>query len=271
MSEPIAPVHPIALITGGTAGIGAAFARALAAKGYDLVLVARGEARLAEAAKELADRHGVTVSYLRADLSTTEGCDVVAARLADRESPIDLLVNNAGGGLAKGFVRASVAEEEGVLDLNVRAVLRLTHAALQGMLERRRGEIINVSSVVGFGPVMPGSTYPAAKAWVTSFTESIGDSVRRFGVRVMALAPGYTRTEFHQRVGLAMSHTPARMWLDADDVVATALRDLARGKRISVPDWRYKTTTFAIKHLPRAMLRRGLQDNRGRITEPPTR
>jgi hypothetical protein len=254
-----------ALVTGATSGIGAAFARALAASGHDLVLVARDSGRLAETAKQLHDAHGVEVSVVPADLSTADGCAVVESRLADGAAPIDLLVNNAGMTLNKSFLRATADDEQRLLHVNVIAVMRLTHAALPGMVERGRGSVINVSSVSGFAAVMPGSTYAASKAWVTNFSESVGLSVRPFGVRVMALCPGYTRTEFHQRAGINMSKTPNWLWLDADAVVRDGLRDLAKGKLLSIPDWRYKLTVFGMRHAPRALFQRVAKDTRGRI------
>jgi short-subunit dehydrogenase len=254
-------VTQTALVTGATAGIGAAFARALAGEGYELVLVARDEERLGRMASELPTR----ATVLAADLATEEGCDAVAARLSAADAPIDLLVNNAGMSLNTSFLRSTVAQEERLLRLNVNAVLRLTHAALAGMVARERGEIVNVSSVSGFGALMPGSTYPASKAWVTNFSESTALSVRRFGVRVMALCPGYTRTEFHGRAGIDMSKTPAWMWLDADRVVRDGLRDLRKGKLISVPDWKYKITVFGVRHLPAGLFRRAASDTRGKI------
>jgi short-subunit dehydrogenase len=209
-----------ALITGATSGIGAAFARRLAAEKYELVLVARDQERLTATAAELG---GEVIS---ADLSTEEGRERVAARLQDPERPVDLLVNNAGISLNTSFLRSTPELEGRLLSVNVEAVMRLTLAALPGMVERKAGAIINVSSVSGFGAAMPGSTYPASKAWVTNFSESIALSVGRFGVRVMALCPGYVRTEFHERAGINMSKTPAWMWLDADSVAIDALRDL---------------------------------------------
>jgi short-subunit dehydrogenase len=254
-----------ALITGATSGIGAAFARRLAADGYGLVVVARDGERLAATAEQLAARHGVPVEVIQADLATDDGQERVAARLSDPQQPVDILVNNAGFSLNTPFLRSTPEKEARLLSLNVQAVMRLTLAVLPGMVERRRGEVINVSSVAGFGAAMPGSTYPATKAWVTNFTESVSLSVKRFGVRVMALAPGYVRTEFHQRAGINMSKTPNFLWLDADRVVADGLRDLRRGKVVSVPDWKYKVAVFALRHFPRPLLERVARDTRGRI------
>jgi short-subunit dehydrogenase len=252
-------------VTGATAGIGAAFARRLAADGYHLVLVARDGQRLADAAAELTDRHTVPVHVLPADLSTDDGCAAVERRLADLAEPIDLLVNNAGISLNRSFLRSTIADEARLLRLNVHAVMRLTLAVLPGMVERGRGTVINVSSVAGFGAIMPGSTYPASKAWVTNFSESVGQSTRPFGVQVMALCPGYTRTEFHQRADINVSKMPEWLWLSADDVVHDALRDLGKGKFVSVPDWRYKVAVFGLRHAPRGLLRAVASDTRGRI------
>ncbi|WP_225946288.1 SDR family NAD(P)-dependent oxidoreductase [Plantactinospora soyae] len=252
------------MITGATAGIGAAFARRLAEEGYHLVLVARDDQRLAETAAELTTRYGVAVGILPADLATDEGCATVERRLADTSEPIDVLVNNAGISLNRSFVRSTVEDESRLLRLNVHAVLRLTLAALPGMTERRSGAVINVSSVAGFGPVMPGSTYSASKAWVTNFSESVAQSVRPAGVRVMALCPGYTRTEFHDRAGINTAKTPEWMWLRADDVVRDALRDLDRDRMVSVPDWKYKLVVFGLRHAPNRLWRAVARDTRGR-------
>ncbi|MGN9774942.1 SDR family NAD(P)-dependent oxidoreductase [Micromonospora sp. H33] len=253
-----------ALITGATAGIGAAFARRLAVDGWHLVLVARDAARLAESATELTGRHGHEVETISADLSTDDGCAAVERRIADG-SPIELLVNNAGISLNTPFLRSSAEAEARLLQLNVHAVMRLTLAALRLMTERRHGAVINVSSVAGFGAVMPGSTYSASKAWVTNFSESVGLSARPFGVRVMALCPGYTRTEFHGRAGIDMSKTPEWMWLRAEDVVDEGLRDLRKGKLVSVPAWKYKVAVAGLRHAPRRLLEAVSRDTRGRI------
>jgi short-subunit dehydrogenase len=259
---------PTALITGATAGIGAAFARRLAADRYDVVLVARDEQRLAGFAAELAGA-GVSAVALPADLSTGAGRAAVEARLADPDAPVDLLVNNAGFGLNRTFVSSSADDEERQLDVNVRAVLRLTHAALPGMLARGGGAVINVSSVSGFATLMAGSTYPASKAWVIHFSEAIGQAVRGRGVRVMALCPGYTRTEFHRRAGIEMSGLPSVAWLDAARVVDGALRDLGHGRLVSVPSVRYKAASMIIRYAPRFLLHRVTRPKRGKV--PTTR
>jgi len=242
----------VAVITGATAGIGAAFARALATEGYDPVLVARDGARLTALADELSAAHGVKATALVADLTTPEGCAAVAEKLA---GPVDLLVNNAGMTLRQSFLRSSPEELDGLLALNVGAVQRLTRAVLPGMVDRRSGDVVNVSSVAAF-VTQPGSTYSASKAWVTNFSQSTGLAVRRYGVRVMALCPGYTRTEFHERAGIDAGKIPGWLWLSADDVVRTGLRDLRRGRLVSVPDWRYKTAVFGTRYGPRWLMRR---------------
>jgi short-subunit dehydrogenase len=242
--------------TGAGADLGSIDAR------RTLVRRVRSSQRLTDVATELTNRHGVAVSVQPADLSTDDGCAAVEERLRE---PIDLLVNNAGISLNTPFLRSAVEDEARLLRLNVHAVMRLTLAALPGMVERQRGTVINVSSVAGFGAVMPGSTYSASKAWVTNFSESVALSVRRSGVRVMALCPGYTHTEFHERAGINMSKTPPWLWLQADDVVRDALRDLGKGRTISVPDWKYKVAVFGIRHVPRGLLQAIARDTRGRI------
>jgi short-subunit dehydrogenase len=255
--------RPTAVVTGSTAGIGAAFARLLAAEGYDVILVARDAHRLDELAAELTERYGGAALPLPADLSTESGCAAVETRL--RATPVDLLINSAGISLNAPFLKSTVEDEDRLLRLNVTAVMRLTLAALPGMVERRTGDVINVSSVAGFAAMMPGSTYSASKAWVTNFSESVAQSVRRHGVRVLALCPGYTRTEFHQRAGIDMSKMPAWMWLTADRVARDGVRDLRRGKLVSVPDWKYKLAVFGMRHAPRSVLQSASRDTRGRI------
>lgn len=245
---------PTALVTGATAGLGRAFARVLAEQGHDLVLVARSEIDLKERAEELRATYGTEVETLPVDLTTDDGCALVADRIK-AEPRIDLLVNNAGMGYERPFLDTGAAAEERLLDLNVRAVLRLTDAALGVMTARRSGSVLNVASVAGLGPAWLSSTYPASKAWILAFTESLAAShqVRSAGVRMTALLPGYTRTEFHQRAGIPTTFPPPWLWLDADRVVRTALRDLERGKVVSVPSLRYKLAALGLRHLPRSL------------------
>ena len=230
---------PTAVITGATAGIGAAFVTALQDRGYDLVVVARDGDRLR------AQAPGAEV--IAADLSTTEGCTRVEQRLRDG---VDLLVNNAGKGLNKGFDESALDEQLELLDLNVRSVLRLTHAALPPMLARGSGAILNISSVAGFSAGVRGATYSASKAWVTNFSESLDLQYRHRGVRCVAVCPGFTRTEFHDRAEMDMSGVPARLWLTADQVVQVALQDLERGRSVSVAGPQYKALVAATRLLP---------------------
>ncbi|MGI8761817.1 MAG: SDR family NAD(P)-dependent oxidoreductase [Jatrophihabitantaceae bacterium] len=244
-----------ALVTGATAGLGAQFARQLAVAGHDLVLVARDRARLAVTCDELTSAHGVHVEILAADLSTDAGCHAVAERICDVQRPVELLVNNAGLGMYQKFGSASLADEERQLDLNVRAVLRLSHAAVRAMTGRGRGQIVNVSSVAGFVPRGGNATYSASKAWVTMFSEALAVQLRGTGVTVTAICPGFTHTEFHERANADMSQVPARMWLDAATVVREGLADVAKGKAVSVPSRQYKTLVGATRVLPRPLLR----------------
>lgn len=240
-----------ALVTGATAGIGAAFSRALARRGHDLVLVARDAARLESAAQQLRT-YGVKVDVLPADLADDEGCARVEWRCGEG---VDLLVNNAGLGTKGAFHEVTREDEEQMLRLNVRAVMRLTHAALPPMVERGAGAIVNVSSVAGFAPGSRAVTYSASKAWVTNFSESLHLQYGRQGIRVLALCPGFTRTEFHGRAEMDVSGIPERMWLTADEVVRVGLVDLDRGKAISVPGAQYKAIVAATRFVPGTLQR----------------
>ncbi len=236
---------PVALITGPTSGIGHAFAQALAAEGHDLVLVSRDKARLEQVAADVSARHGVSCEVLPADLAVAEQTRTVERYLA--EHPVDVLVNNAGFGKRLPFEVNDIEAEQESLDVLVTAVMRLTHAALGPMRSRGSGDIINVSSVAGF---LPRGTYGANKAWVTSFSRWAQLRYQRDGVRVLALCPGFVRTEFHQRMSADLSGIPGFMWLPADRVVADALTDLRAGKAVSIPSKRWKAVISVARLAP---------------------
>lgn len=239
------------LITGASAGLGAAFARGFAAKGCDLVLVARDKDRLDAVAAELAREYGTASEVLPADLLDPADCAVVTERLAASARPVDILVNNAGFGLPAPFPYSPVEDEERMLDLLVKVPLRLTHALLPGLRARRRGAVLNVSSVAG---LLPTGTYGAAKAWVTAFSESLRVDMAPYGVRVLAVVPGFTRTEFQQRAGMDVSALRDAVWLEPEAVVAQALKDLALRRPVSVTGHRYRAYALAVRHLPRTFV-----------------
>ncbi|MGC5222031.1 SDR family NAD(P)-dependent oxidoreductase [Micromonospora sp. DT81.3] len=228
-----------ALITGASSGIGAEFGRQLAARGMDLVLVARDRAALSTLAIALHDEHGVEVEVLSADLLVPRQRDRIVRRLTDPEQPIDMLVNNAGFGLPLQFERNDVEDEVRHLELHVEVPMRLTHAALGPMLQRGSGRIVNVASVAGF---IPRATYGACKGWLIAFSRWANGKYSGRGVTVTAVCPGYTHTNYHERMGLApgAEGVPGWMWLDVRDVVGEALRDVARGRGVSIPSLRYK-------------------------------
>jgi short-subunit dehydrogenase len=184
---------------------------------------------------------------LPADLADRDARALVEARLADASRPVHLLVNNAGFGHKRPFTDNDVEDEQEMLDVLVTAVMRLTHAALGPMLERGDGAVVNVASVAAF---LPRGTYSAAKAYEVSLSQWLDVTYRDRGVRGMALCPGFVRTEFHQRMGVRRDAAPGWMWLDADRVVAEALRDLDRGRALSVPSRRYKALTALARGVP---------------------
>jgi short-subunit dehydrogenase len=243
----------VALVTGPTSGIGQVFARRLAARGYDLVLVARDEARLKALADELATAYGVSCDVLVADLVDREQLKLVEDRVSDTSHPVDLLVNNAGFGLKRKFLDNTVEQEQAHLDILVTAPMRLTHAALRQMVPRHAGGVINVSSVAG---TQPRGSYSAAKAYVNRFGEWASHEYGKQGVRIMTLLPGFTRTEFHERMDVGRSAVPRRLWLDVDRVVDDALADFDAGKTMSVPSKRYKVIAGVSRHLPASVLQR---------------
>ncbi|MDQ1177391.1 SDR family oxidoreductase [Microbacterium sp. SORGH_AS_0421] len=248
----------VALITGASSGLGAEFARQLAARGADLVLVARDGAALDRVADDVRARWGVEVEVLGADLLDGEALAVVERRLAEG---VDVLVNNAGFGLDLAFEENSVDLEVRHLRLHVEAAMRLMHVSLPAMLERGSGRIVNVASVAGF---VPRGTYGAVKGWLISFSRWANVVYAPRGVSVTAVCPGFVHTNFHERLGLPPGRegVPAGMWLDAEHVVREGLRDAARGRSVSVPSWRYRVLVAASRLLPDAMVVRAA--SRGR-------
>lgn len=239
-----------ALITGATAGIGKSFAIQLASKNHDLVLVARNLDRLTELANQLRLDFEVNVEVLVADLSDAKQLGEVTCRAAAED--IDLVINNAGFGIKQIFIGGDLAAEQNLLDVLVGAVMRITHAALPGQVKRNRGGVINVSSVAGW---LSSGTYSAAKSWVTTFSEALATQLRGSNVHVMALCPGFTRTEFHERAQMQTSTIPDWMWLDVDTVVEKALKDFAKSKTVSVPGLQYKILGIVAQYLPRPLVR----------------
>ena len=246
---------PTALVTGASAGIGRAFARRLADRGVDLVLVARDEARLTALASELEAAHGIHAEVLPADLSDRADTQRVCDRLADPDRPIEVLVNNAGLGFTRPFLDNDIAAEEAGFDVMSRAVLLTCHAAGRAMRERGSGRIINVSSVASF---IANGSYSAHKAFVTVFSEALAGQLAGTGVTVTAVCPGFTHTEFHERARMRLSKLPEALWMDADDVAAQALDGAYAGRLIVVPGPQWKVLTAAIRLAPRPFVRGGV-------------
>jgi len=240
-----------ALVTGATAGIGESFTRLLAENNYNVVLVARDLPRLQERAQGLEAKYQVQTHCIQADLSTDAGCSEVERYIANNR--IDVLINNAGFGINKAFTVSELEEEQKLLDVLVRTPMRLMHVALPLMKQRDRGVVINVSSVAGF---IAGGTYSASKSYLTVLTESMHTELAGTNVKISALCPGFTRTEFHQRGRMSMKGLPSFMWLDSDELVAQAWRDALKGEAISIPGWQYRLLVFVIQRLPRSIVRK---------------
>jgi short-subunit dehydrogenase len=241
-----------ALITGGTAGLGLEFAWQLATRRHNVVLVARDQRRLEAAAERLRAAAGVNVEVMAEDLSKRRALERVAERVATTERPIGLLVNNAGFGSSVGFLETPIAASERAMDVMMRAVMVLSHAAATQMIPRGRGAILNVSSIASHTAT---GTYSAAKAWVTTFTEGLAVELSGTGVTATAVLPGLTRTEFHARAGLDYGAYPAWMWLTPQQVVARALADVRRGAVLSTPTLRYGILGQAAHLAPRWVIR----------------
>jgi len=253
MSERPLP-RPLALITGASSGIGASFARKLAARGYDLALVARRRDKLAEIARDIESGYSVRVEILVADLSRDADLGTVEDYIRGSAN-LDFLVNNAGFGIVGRFFSLPIEGQDQMHRLHVIAPLRLTHAALTGMVARRRGSIVNVSSVSAFGQ-NPGSvSYSATKTWMNSFTEGLYMELKSAGspVQVQVLCPGFTLSEFHDAMGFDRGQIPGWMWMSADEVVDGSLLALGSGKLVVVPGWRYRLLVGLMGAFPRSV------------------
>lgn len=242
-----------ALITGASSGIGAVFARRLAARGDHLILVARREDRLRALVTELP----VKCEILIADLASDAGITAVEEKIHASET-LDLLVNNAGFGIAGLFWEADLAVQTRMHEVHILATMRLTRAALEGMVRRRRGGIINVSSVAGFGQAVRSVSYCGTKAWINSFTEGIDMELKAVEspVKIQALCPGFTVTEFQKTAGVDATLVPEFLWMPADYVVEESLRGLDRGKLYVIPNWKYKLGAMLLKYAPYGLKRR---------------
>ena len=238
-----------ALVTGATAGIGESFSRLLAANKYNLVLVARDLPRLQERAQALEAKFGIKTHVIQADLATDAGCLTVEKHIA--ENQIDVLINNAGFGTSKAFTMSTLEIEQQMLDVLVRTPMRLMHVALPLMKQRNQGIIINVSSVAGY---IAGGSYSASKSYLTVLTESLHTELAATNVKVSALCPGFTRTEFHQRGKMSMKGLPNFMWLNSDRLVEQSWRDALKGKAVSVPGWQYKLLVLIVETMPRSIV-----------------
>jgi short-subunit dehydrogenase len=242
------------LITGASSGIGAAFARKLAARGHNLLLVARSEEKLVTLCSELGRIKSIRAQYVAIDLSQADAPARLFAETQKRALEIDLLINNAGFGSMGDFAKLDLASELNMVDLNVRALVELTHLFLAPMRERQSGAIVNVASTAGFQPVPFMATYAATKAFVLTFTEALWEENRPHGVTVMALCPGATDTNFFE--ASRMHRPPMRVSQTADDVVDAALRGLKRGKSTVISGWTNLFMIEAQRVVPRSLILR---------------
>ena len=241
-----------ALVTGATSGIGESFTRLLASNKYNIVLVARDLPRLQERAVALEAKYAIKTHIIQADLATDEGCLRVEKHIL--ENQVDVLINNAGFGTSKAFTMSTLDIEQQLLDVLVRTPMRLMHVALPLMKARNNGIVINVSSVAGY---IAGGTYSASKSYLTVLTESLHTELAATNVKISALCPGFTRTEFHQRGKMSMKGLPDFLWLNSDRLVEQSWRDALKGKAVSVPGWQYKLLVFIVQTLvPRSIVRK---------------
>jgi len=242
-----------ALVTGATAGIGAAYTELLAKAGFDLVLVARDLPRLNTFANQLKKSYKIKVETIKADLTKPVQLAKVEKRLANASKPIEVLINNAGFGIKDSFLDSDLKREQELLDVLVTAPMRLTHAVLPLMVKRNSGVIVNVSSIASW---IAGGTYSSAKSYLTVFSEYLNNELKGTKVKVSALCPGFTRTEFHQRGKMRMTGLPNFMWLDANKLVAKSWSDAQKNKVVSVPGFQYKTLAIIAQYSPRPLVRK---------------
>jgi short-subunit dehydrogenase len=244
----------IAAITGASAGLGAVFARKLAAQGYDLLLIARRRERLQQLAAELTRAHGIAAEVHDADLATEEGILSTTARLAV-EQRLHLLVNNAGFGTKGRFHEIDVEGQIAMHRVHMDATMRLSHAALQGMVARDAGAIVNVASVAAFARSPANVSYCATKAWINAFTEGLYLELTGLGskVTVQALCPGFTYTEFHDVMGIDRAQIPKWLWLPADYVVDASLAAIPRRKLYVIPGLKYRMVVTLMTKMPTAL------------------
>ncbi|MEI7730508.1 MAG: SDR family oxidoreductase [Verrucomicrobiota bacterium] len=247
-----------ALITGASSGLGEFYARHLAARGYNLILVARRETLLQTVAGDLRQKHGVTAEVLAADLATEPGIALVVKRIQDCQD-LTLLINNAGFGSGGVFHQIDITKQLNMIQVHVVATARLTRAALPQMVERRQGGIINVASVAGFACIPTSAMYGSTKAWMIAFSRTIAEELRPTGVRVQALCPGFTHTGFHdtpEYKNFDRSVIPGMLWMTSDEVVAISLKALTRDQVVVIPGLINKIMVAALRLPPIAMLAR---------------
>ncbi|MCL2784792.1 MAG: SDR family NAD(P)-dependent oxidoreductase [Propionibacteriaceae bacterium] len=241
-----------ALITGGTVGIGHAFAKALAQKGYDLVLASRDEAGLLKIAEEFTAKYGISVEVIPTDLAKREDVLALAARIEDADRPIDMLINNAGFAVHDSLMIEDISIHERAIDVMCLAVLILGGAAGRAMKARGYGSILNVTS--SSASITTGN-YSAIKAWATVYTEGLSNELRGTGVKVTAVLPGWVKTEFHTRGGVKAHNLPDLVWIDIDALVRRALKDLEAGKVLSIPTAKWGFAVGVGHFLPRRTIR----------------
>jgi short-subunit dehydrogenase len=241
-----------ALVTGASAGIGLEFAYQLAQKNYDLILVSRNQQKLSEIAQEISSKYKNNNEVFVADLATKEGIDLVSNKIKT-DQDIEFIVNNAGLGINKPFHKATLNEESDLLNVLVKAPLEITHSAITSMLNRNKGFIINVGSVAAW---TTSGTYSAAKVWLTSFSESLNTNYQKKGINICVVAPGFTKTEFHERANMSTESIPKWMWLSTKIVVKDSIDAVFKGKTIVVPSIRYKLLVIFLKAMPRSFIRK---------------